>query len=65
MLITKVAKLERREVESAKAIKDVKDDVCNYLMNRDCASCPFEGCCDEFDSILEQMYEHEEIRIED
>ena len=65
MIIKKVAKLDRHEIESAKTIKDVKDTVCNYLMNGDCNGCPFECCCDEFDTLLEQMIEKEEISVED
>lgn len=64
MLITKVAKLDKKEVESAEVIRDIKDDVCNYLMNRDCNGCPFECCCGDFDTILQQMIEHEEIKAE-
>ena len=65
MLIKKVAKLDKDEVKSAEVIKDVKDTVCNYLMNRDCNGCPFECCCDDWDNILEQMVEKEEINVED
>ena len=65
MLIKKVAKLDNEEIKSAEVIKDVKDTVCNYLMNRDCNGCPFECSCDEWDNLLEQMIEKEEIRVED
>lgn len=65
MIIKKVAKLDKEEVKSAEVIKDVKETVCNYLMNRDCNGCPFECSCEEWDKILEQMVENEEIRIDD
>jgi predicted nucleotide-binding protein (sugar kinase/HSP70/actin superfamily) len=65
MLIKKVVKFDRDEVNSAEVMKDIKHSVCEYLMNQDCGGCPFENFCNEMDDLLNNIIDDEMLSVED
>ena len=65
MLIKKVVKFDRDEIESVEVMKDIKHSVCQYLMNGDCNGCPFEGCCNEMDELLSNIIDEGMLSVED
>lgn len=65
MLIKKVVKFDRDEIESVGVMRDIKHSVCQHLMNGDCCGCPFEGCCNEVDDVLTNIIDDGMLSVED
>lgn len=65
MIIKKVVKFDRDEVNSAEVVKDIKHSVCEYLMHQDCGGCPFESFCNEIDEVLDHIIDDKMLSVED
>lgn len=65
MLIKKVVKFDRNEINTAEEMKDIKQSVCQYLMHEDCGGCPFESFCNEIDEVLDHIIDDQMLSVED